>query len=114
MILGELSGFGDVTQSVERRRDGGSHGDVLVNDEAAKLFGVEAWHEDQRGPKSEHRIQNNVESIDVVQRQKTADDRLVAQTRGIRADELENVRDQVVMRKQHALGQAGGSAGVGK
>src|SRR5438309_187152 len=63
---------------------------------------------------SQHWIQNHVQTIDVIQRQKAKHSVVPAKWRTVRRDELKNIRDQIEMREHHALGKSGGAAGVGK
>ena len=113
-FFGKMPGLGGLAQGVDGGRDHRHHGDAFLNQKSAQLLHVEARHQNQRGAERQRKSQRHGESVDVVERQEAEHDVVRREHRGIRAENLINIRDQVVVREHDALGQSGGAAGVGK
>src|SRR5262249_55838723 len=64
--------------------------------------------------KSEHGVEGDVESVDVVEREEAKHRVGRREMRGVGGGELVDVSDQIVVREHYALRKTGGSAGVGK
>ena len=114
VIFGEDAGFGGLAQRIDGGRDHGHHGDAFLNQKSAQLLQIEAGHQNERGAERQGKSQSYSKSIDVVERQEAEHDVVGREKRGVRAEDLIDIRDQVVVREHDALGQSGGAAGVGK
>ena len=114
MVLGKDSGFGGLAEGIDGGRDHRHHGDAFLNQKSAQLLHVEARHQYQRVAQGQGKSQPHGESVDVVEGQEAEHDVRGRERRGIRAQNLINIRNQVVVREHDALGQSGGAAGVGK
>ena len=87
---------------------------TLVHEQGEQLRNVEARHQQQRSSQREHRVQDDVEAVDVIERQEAESHVVGGNFAGVGSDELKDVGHQVEVREHHALGKAGGAAGVGK
>ena len=114
MLSRKLTLLGGLTQCIQGRRHGGHHGDALIYDQGNQLRYMEAGYEDECPAQSQHWVQNHVQTVDVIEREKAKNHIIRSQGRTVRRDELKNIRDQIEMREHHALRKSGGAAGIGK
>src|SRR5580704_6393368 len=114
MVAGKLPGLGGLAERVQRGRYEWHHGYIFVYEQGQQLRNVESRHQQQGSSQREYRVQDHIEAVDVIEREETESYIVAGNLAGMRCDELENVGDQVGVRKHHALGKAGGAAGVGK
>jgi len=112
VVSWEDAGFGSLAEGVDRGWDDGHHGDALLDKKRANFLHVEARHEDEGGTERERKCEGNGESVDMVERQEAEHDVVGRERRGVGADGLINVGDEIVVREHDAFGESGGAAGV--
>ena len=78
---------------------------------AASCATLKRGIQDKRRPYNEGRVQNHVQTIDVIKRQKAKYVVVSGKHHRIRSQKLIHIRDQIVVRKHDAFGEAGGAAG---
>src|SRR5262249_6772552 len=107
MLLRKSSLFGGVTEAVDQRRNQREERWVLVTKKREELRCLKARHQHERASDREDRIQHNVQSVNVVQRQAVQRD-IVLRVRGffVRHQELEDIRDQVRVGEHYAFGES--------
>src|SRR5258708_20028709 len=66
----------------------------------------------QSGSQYQSRVENHIETVNVVKRQKAENAIRARELCSLRAQELKYVCDKVVVREHYALGQSGGATGI--
>src|SRR5215831_7095306 len=85
-----------LAKSVYGRWNQRHHGDALCDDQIYKLLHIEPRYQDERGTQNQGRIENYVQSVNVIERQ-TAQDRILSTEFGrIWAKQLVDICHQVV------------------
>src|SRR5215469_4539144 len=114
VILRKLPSLCRLIKRIQGRRNDWHHRDALVYHQMEQLRYVEARHQHKGGSEHQHRIERDVESVDVIERKKTQHDVVDTQVGTIRSNQLIDVGDKIEVRKHHAFREARGSTRIGK
>src|SRR5437868_8306194 len=111
MLLRKSALFSGVIERVDDRGNEWQKGCVLVAHELQELCFLEAGHQYERASDCQQRVQNDVESINVIERQAVQRD-VIFRICGFlpRRKQLEDISHQVGMGEHHAFGKACGTA----